>query len=111
MFSIVKKNLIKYIGIITLLISYILLILNFILNGFNLELNGLLIVIWVFGVLNVVFNSFYAILINLDETTFSVFGTCGLIWFVPFFIDVNQLIGLPSLLIYLIIAVRMFLKK
>ena len=105
-----KTKIIKYIGLITLISSYAILTFNFVKNGFDLKFTELFNLSWIFGILSVISNSIYAILINLDQTLFKIFGTIGLIWFVPFFIEIDPLYGVPSLLIYLIIAIKIHRK-
>ncbi|WGH76707.1 hypothetical protein P8625_06005 [Tenacibaculum tangerinum] len=105
------KKIIKLIGIISLISSYLILIWNFKEYGFRAGFNQLFDYAWLFGVISLIINSIYAILIDLDKVTFSIFGTCGLIWIAPFVIDMESLSGFPSLIIYLIIGIHIHIKK
>ncbi len=108
------KNYIKYtfkiIGLITLICSYLILIWNYRNNGFSNDITDLFQIAWIFGIVSLITNSVYAILIDLDQTIFSIFGICGLVWFFGF-IDVNTLYGFPSLIIYLVIGIYLHFKK
>lgn len=101
----------KTIGLISLILSYTLFICNFIQNEFPMNFTELLKLTWILGVISLISNSVYAILTDLDETLFSLFGFCGLIWFVPFLIDINSTFGFPSLVGYLIIGIYLHLRK
>ena len=84
---------------------------NFKEYGFHKNFNQLFNYAWLLGVISLITNSLYAILIDLDKVTFSIFGTCGLIWIAPFIIDIESLSGFPSLIIYLIIGIHIQIKK
>ena len=105
------KKIIKLIGIISLISSYLILAWSFKVYGFRTGFNQLFNYAWLFGAISLVTNSIYAILINLDKVTFSVFGTCGLIWLVPFMIDIESKSGFSPLIIYLIIGIYIHMKK
>ena len=105
------RKIAKLIGLISLILSYVLLIWNIIQYGFPIDFTELLKLAWIFGVLSLISNSVYAILTDFNETLFSLFGLCGLIWFVPFLIDINSTFGFPSLFGYLIIGIYLHFKK
>lgn len=105
------KKIIKLIGIISLISSYLIFIWNFKNHEFSTDFNQLFNYAWLLGVISLITNSVYAILINLDKTTFSIFGTCGLIWIAPFMINIESLSGFASLTIYLIIGIYIHIKK
>ena len=104
-------KIIKIIGLISLILSYTLLIWNFIQNGFPIDFTELLKFAWILGVISLISNSVYAILTDFNEKLFSLFGFCGLIWFVPFLIDINSTFGFPSLAGYLIIGIYLHIRK
>lgn len=105
------KKIAKIIGLISLILSYGLLIWNMTQNGFLIEFTELLKLAWIFGVISLISNSIYAILTDLNQTLFTIFGFCGLIWFVPFLIDLNSTFGFPSLAGYLIIGIYLHFRK
>ena len=105
------KKIAKIIGLISLILSYTILIWNFIQNGFPVDFSDLLKLAWIFGITSVISNSVYAILTDFDQYLFSLFGFCGLIWFVPFLIDINSTFGFPSLAGYLILGIYLQLRK
>lgn len=105
------KKITKIIGLISLIMSYVLLIWNMAQNGFPIEFTELLKFAWIFGVVSLISNSVYAILTDLNQTLFSIFGFCGLIWFVPFLIDLDSTFGFPSLAGYLIIGIYLHYRK
>ncbi len=94
-----------------MILSYLLLIWNIIQDGFPIQFSDLLSIAWIFGIVSLISNAVYAILTNLNQTLFSLFGISGLIWFVPFFIDVNDGFGFPSLICYLIIGIYLHFRK
>ncbi|MAW93818.1 MAG: hypothetical protein CMF36_13925 [Leeuwenhoekiella sp.] len=105
------KKIAKIIGLISFILSYGLLIWNMTQNGFPIEFSELLKLAWIFGVISLISNSTYVILTDLNQTLFSIFGFCGLIWFFPFLIDLNSTFGFPSLVGYLIIGIYLHFRK
>lgn len=106
------KKLLKIIGLISFVLSYVFLIKNFIENGIHVEFTQLLSIAWIFGIISVLSNCVYAIFIDIDQWLFYVFGVSGLIWLCPLMIDYDfGLLGFPSLICYLIIGIYIHLKK
>jgi hypothetical protein len=101
----------KILGLISLILSYALLVWNFAQSGFPIDFTELFKIAWICGVISLISNSVYAILTDFNETLFSLFGFCGLIWFIPFLIDINSTYGFPSLAGYLIIGIYLHLRK
>ena len=103
------RKIAKIIGLISLILSYTLLIWNIIQNGFPIEFTELFKFAWIFGAISLISNSVYAILIDLNQTLFSLFGFCGLIWLaLPI---VSESFGIASLLIFLIIGIYIHLQS
>jgi len=102
-------KILKIVGITTLIISYGLLILNFTMDNPNNQNSNLFNFVWIVGIISFLSNVIYAIKTNVEDWIFSIMGICGLIWFVPFW--VNTTFGIPSMLGFLIIGIYVHLRK
>ena len=102
-------KLLKIIGIVSLIISYGLFVLNFAIDNPNNQNSNLINIVWVVGIISFLSNVVYAIKTNVADWIYSVMGICGLIWFVPFW--VNTTFGIPSMLGFLIIGIYVRLRK
>ena len=101
-------KILKIVGIVTLIISYGLMILNFIFDNPNSEYAYLFNVAWAIGIISFFTNVVYAIKTDVADWIFSLMGFCGLIWFVPFW--VNTAFGIPSMIGFLIIGIYVHLR-
>lgn len=104
------NRIIKYLGIVSLTLSYLFLVLNYLKFGLDSKFSELFHTAWIFGIISVISNAVYVIRLNMHDDYLWWIGFVGLIWFVPFFIDFNTFYGIPSLLIYLILIIYIHRK-
>jgi hypothetical protein len=101
-------KLLKYLGFLSLMTSYIFLILSLIIDLSEISNFNLFNISWGVGILSLISNAIYAIKIQINECIFSVFGFCGLIWFgLPL---VSESFGVVTLVIFFIIGIYIHLQ-
>ena len=107
-------KIVKYLSILTMILGYLFLVLNISKYGIKSNFTDLFNTAWVFGIASVVLNSVYVILSDLNDDFLWWIGFVGLIWFVPFFVELDTFYGIPSLIIYFLLIIyihRDFLNK
>ncbi|MDC7999914.1 hypothetical protein POV26_02595 [Aequorivita todarodis] len=101
-------KLLKYLGLLALIISYAFLLLSLAFEISETTIFNLFNIGWAVGILSLILNAIYAIKIHVSEWIFSIFGTCGLVWFALPFVGEN--FGFASLTIFFIIGIYIHLE-
>lgn len=99
----------KYVGFLSLISSYVFLILSHIVDISETSNFNLFYFAWGLGILSFISNTIYAIKIHIKDWMFSAFGVCGLIWFaLPL---ISESFGIASLSIFLIFGIYIHLQQ
>lgn len=103
-------KIIKYLAVLAVVVSYGALLGSFFLVADALLKDELFQLAWISGVVSVITNAVYGIKTEISDFTLSLYGICGLFWFVPFFDALSPSYGIPSLVGFLIIVIYMHLR-
>ena len=98
-------RIIKYLGIITLILSYGLLITNYVLHNSQTYFTPIFNVAWFSGAISVISNAVYAIKTDIGELVLSLYGMCALFWLAPFFSEIDPSYGFPSLIGFAVLVI------
>lgn len=103
-------KILKIVALISLFTSNALLIYFFTLDtSLQTENNLLRNTLWIIGIISFFSNIVYAIKVNVDKHLFTSLGICGLIWFYPFWVNIN--FGIISTCLFFIQALYILIIR
>ena len=104
-------KLFKYLGILSLILSYTSLIANYVIHGDQSFDTALFYWAWGSGILSVICNAVYAIKTHISDFVLSTYGLVALVWLAPFFIEFEATDGVASMVIFLILVVYIHVRN
>jgi len=93
----------QFIGLTTLILSYLFLALNFIFDSDDGNSVYLFYIAWAFGIISVISNILLADKIGIKGWVIGIFGICGILWFFPPLLI--TIFGIPCMIIFLSIGI------
>ncbi|MDC8003928.1 hypothetical protein POV27_07680 [Aureisphaera galaxeae] len=99
------RKTIRVIAIASLVLAYSIFIYNYSLHGLDSYFTQLFNAAWIFGIVSVISNAVYVILSDRNDDYLYWIGCPGLIWFVPFFYDIDSQYGIFAMIAYLLVIV------